>query len=183
MSAAFDMVSFPLLLQKLDLYGFDENSLAWIKSYLYDRKQAVCIDGILSSFLDVNTGVPQGSILGPLLYTIFANCLPETIHDHPPSLKSHGDYSFNLHCEDCGGICCYADDSTSSCSERNDQQLAEKLTKNYNTISDYMSSNRLKLNGDKTHVMVMMTDQARKRKPNFTVNLNILGVGGRDDSL
>ena len=82
LSAAFDVVNHSLLIKKLSLYGFDEKSIKWIGSYLKDRKQTVCIEGKLSKVLSVTTGVPQGSILGPLLYTIFTNELPEIIHNH-----------------------------------------------------------------------------------------------------
>ena len=81
MSAAFDLVDHELLIQKLAIYGFDDNFLGWIRSYLSDRSQCVIIEGSLSKLLPVDTGVPQGSILGPLLYTIFTNELPEIIHE------------------------------------------------------------------------------------------------------
>ena len=71
MSAAFDIVDHPILLDKLALYGFDDGMLDWASSYLSDRSQCVCIDGSLSSLQQVKHGVPQGSILGPLLYILY----------------------------------------------------------------------------------------------------------------
>ena len=59
MSAAFDVVDHGILLSKLKLYGFDSEAVSWMKDYLYGRSQAVYIDGALSSFLQVNVGVPQ----------------------------------------------------------------------------------------------------------------------------
>ena len=82
LSAAFDIVDHPLLLEKLGLYGFSENSLNWVASYLGGRSQTVYIESFQSRILPVPTGVPQGSILGPLLYIIFTNELPELVHDH-----------------------------------------------------------------------------------------------------
>ena len=82
MSAAFDIVDHDLLLAKLELYGFDSDSIGWIQSYLSDRRQCVSISGSLSKLLPVPTGVPQGSILGPLFYTLFTNELPEVVHDY-----------------------------------------------------------------------------------------------------
>ena len=79
MSAAFDVVDQSSLLAKLELYGFGDSALKWIEDYLSGRSQAVYIDWALSSFLPVNVGVPQGSILGPLCYVLFTNDLPETV--------------------------------------------------------------------------------------------------------
>ena len=79
LSAAFDLVSADILLKKLEIYGVDKCMLEWIKSYMTDRKQAVWIDNSYSNYLDVNIGVPQGSIIGPLMFIIFANDLPYCI--------------------------------------------------------------------------------------------------------
>ena len=70
LSAAFDVVDPEILLKKLSIYGFQENAVGWIRSYLTDRQQQVYVDGALSERQQVDIGVPQGSILGPLLYTI-----------------------------------------------------------------------------------------------------------------
>ena len=65
---AFDTVDYDILLQKLYNYGVTGNTLNWFKSYLSDRMQAVNINSTLSDFKNVNIGIPQGSILGPLLF-------------------------------------------------------------------------------------------------------------------
>ena len=91
MSAAFDVVNHELLLEKLALYGLDSNSIAWVRSYLTGRSQSVIVEGTLSRLLMVNNGVPQGSILGPLFYTLFTNELPEIIHDDPLQLTVQGE--------------------------------------------------------------------------------------------
>ena len=138
LSAAFDLVNPQILLRKLEVYGLDAGFLEWVKSYLSERKQAVWIDHILSDWLDVNVGVPQGSILGPLLFIIFANDLPH-------SLTCHLDQ--------------YADDSTLSCTKATVAEINLELSENCDQVSTWMTQNELCLNADKTHLMVGGTSQ------------------------
>ena len=168
MSAAFDVVDHDLLLQKLSLYGCEESILDWTKSYLQGRSQCVVINGTLSKLLPVNTGVPQGSILGPLLYTIFTNELPEVIHTHAqPAVHARQGVqdwpAYHLADSDNGSLCCYADDSTLTCTGAKPADLSRKLTEKYTAVAEYMINNRLKLNDDKTHLLVMDTGQSRVR--------------------
>ena len=146
MSAAFDVVNHQILLEKMKLYGFDENTITWLRSYLTNRRQCVSINGSLSKFLPVLSGVPQGSILGPLLYTIYTNDLPEVIDKNNQN-----------------SICCYADDTTHTSRHKDHKILTEQLSENYSRISDYMRDNQLKLNDDKTHLVVISTQNRRRR--------------------
>ena len=73
LSKALDCVSFDLLLVKLAAYGVDENLLCYIYSYLLNRKQGVRINNINSNFVNVISGIPHGSIVGPNLFNCFFN--------------------------------------------------------------------------------------------------------------
>ena len=164
MSAAFDIVDHSLLIKKLELYGFDSDMTSWMSSYLSDRAQCVSIDGCLSRLMPVPQGVPQGSILGPLLYTIFTNELPEVIHEEQVCPRpDQGSWpSYSMSCKSCGSLTCYADDTTYSCSSSDPDILSEKLTTKYKVMSEFLVNNRLKLNDDKTHLMVMTTSKTRR---------------------
>ena len=167
MSAAFDIVDHPLLMEKLSLYGFESDVLDWVDSYLSGRVQCVSIDGCVSKLQHVQHGVPQGSILGPLLYILFTNELPEVIHNECRNTDMRNNVAeqawpkYTMLCKDCGSIGCYADDSTYTCSGKTAEALSVQLTNKYKVMSDFLVSNKLKLNDDKTHLMVMSTSQAR----------------------
>ena len=73
LTKAFDTISHSIMLSKLSRYGVSDMELQWLTDYLFLRKQIVHFNGVLSEPNPINTGVPQGSILGPLLLLIFFN--------------------------------------------------------------------------------------------------------------
>jgi hypothetical protein len=72
-SKAFDKVSHGLLVHKLDHYGIHGKTNTWIQNFLSDRSQAAVVDGEKSSYIDVDSGVPQDSVLGPSLFLFYIN--------------------------------------------------------------------------------------------------------------
>nr|XP_047129682.1 uncharacterized protein LOC124809582 [Hydra vulgaris] len=130
-SKAFDMVSHKRLIYKLEAYGFTGNLLNWIKSFLHQRFQRIVMGDYVSSWLEVFSGVPQGSVLGPKLFIIFVNDISDIV---------------NYPCK------MYADDT--KLLARLDHPLASQTlqTDIYN-IADWCNTWKMKLNLDKCKIM------------------------------
>ena len=173
MSAAFDVVDHDILLDKLALYGLESGALSWISSYLRDRTQSVFIEGKLSEPLPLECGVPQGSILGPLLYLLYTNDLPEVVHEqHLQQVALQDNHHYNINCKSCGSLCLYADDSTFTLSNRDAEELKEDINQKYQVIAQYMAKNKLILNSNKTHLMVMTSAKKHSTHQNFGIVLD-----------
>ena len=129
-----------------------------------DGYQCVYIDGAQSSFHRVDVGVPQGSILGPLFYILFTNDLPEIIHEESCPLNKRMVGIFNTMCPECGGLVAFADDSTVTVSDISPARLTEKLSVKFEKISEYFAKNKLKVNDEKTHLMVLTSSRRRQNE-------------------
>ena len=101
LSKAFDSINHQVLLQKLNKYGVHGVEFQWFTMYLHQRRQRVLISGVSSDWNYVHTGVPQGTILGPLLFTIFVNDLPQVVEHCSINLCRR--YHYLLLCQ--GPIC------------------------------------------------------------------------------
>ena len=94
---AFDTVNHDILLKKLDYYGIRGTPLNWFKSYLLDRKQFTKVNGVKSSSQTVECGVPQGSVLGPLLFLIYINDISKAFKNAIPKLFADDTNIFIFH--------------------------------------------------------------------------------------
>ena len=122
-SKAFDTVSHPKLISVLQSYGVCNNVLNWITSFISYRKQCVCINDAFSSFCDITSGVPQGSVLGPLLFVIYIDNLVEICE--PSNIR--------------GDLHLYADDAkVYSCK-------AQELQNSLNYIISWLATHQLTL--------------------------------------
>ena len=158
MSAAFDVVDIPILLKKCEILNFNPETLKWLESYLTQRQQKVYIGGHFSSTISLEAGVPQGSILGPLLNTIYTLDFPEVVHQEDcPHKHQENLVKFCTMCTECGGLCCYADDSTYILSAKSTEELSTQLEMKFKVMSNYLAENRLCINSDKTHLLSMST--------------------------
>ena len=138
---AFDVINHKLLLRKLKHYNISKNFQDIIKSFLSDRTQQVTLSTMTSTFLPQNFGVPQGSILGPLLFSLYINDLPLSI-------------SHSL-CE------MFADDTSLQTSDDNLTNLAKKLQQTVDELTTWTEKNHMALNPSKTKCMLITTSQKR----------------------
>jgi len=136
-SKAFDTVIHKLLIKKLKRLGFSKLALAWIKSYLSGRKQCVSYDNLMSDFKTVTCGVPQGSILGPLLFIVYINDISTVLR----------------YCM----FHCYADDIQIYIHFNifNKDQAVKWMNEDIKRLVQWAVRNGLKLNPDKTKPMIV----------------------------
>ena len=92
--------------------------------------------------------------------------------DNPQNDVHSNEDNFQIECKQCGGICCYADDSTFTISDKDPMILKEKIDGQYQVLAKYMTNNRLILNSDKTHLLVMTSSTMHRFHGNFDITLN-----------
>ena len=151
LSAAFDVLEHSLLLRKLESANIKGIPLKWFQSYLSDRSQCVLWNSIISNYLPLNKGVPQGSILGPILFLVM-------IHDMPKCLTRSTESTSSK-------VVGYADDTTVYVKAKNPEHLRQELQALGRIMVDYCNENGLVLNGQKTQLLT----SARK---GIEININ-----------
>ena len=148
---AFDTVNHHILIKKLEHYGIRGSALSWFSSYLSSRKQLVVLGGISSPLFDISCGVPQGSILGPLLFLIYIN-------DMHTSVKFSTVYHF-------------ADDTNLLYHHKNPKILRKHMNADLKLLFDWLCANRLSLNVSKTEFIIFKPPRA-KLTNRITLTLN-----------
>ena len=149
---AFDTVDHGILLKKLKIYNIDDSSILWFKNYLSDRYQSVKVQGKKSDKRLVSTGVPQGSILGPLLFILYLNDITDYIQECNVSL--------------------YADDTALYTSSNSCIDLMLTLRLELAMVSEWLAANKLTLNVAKTKYVIFGKNRQLTNLPNFNLRIN-----------
>ena len=162
-SSAFDLVSHSILVRKLKRYGCNERTIKWMQSYLHRRTQYVRVGKHDSHMSAINRGVPQGSILGPLLFLVYTNELSTVINDETCNNSAHEDRSklFGQNCDACGMVVTYADDATYQVASRYRVRNQLKLNINIAKLETFLNDNELSINVSKTSLLECMIKQKK----------------------
>ena len=149
---AFDTVDHNILLKKLNHYGVRDITNKWFKSYLTNRKQYVSLSGIDSNIANIEFGVPQGSVLGPLLFLIYINDLHVAIK-----------YSKTRH---------FADDTNLLINNNSLKQLNKHLNLDLRRLCNWLKANKISLNCSKTELIIF---RHPNKKLNYDLKIKING--------
>ena len=164
LSKAFDTIDHTILLKKLHIYGVRGIAYNWFRSYLKDRTHFVCYNGVNSSTAILNVGVPQGSILGPLLFLIYINDICE----------SNNLANFTL----------FADDTTILFQNASLDNLISNVETIFPDVVNWLQANKLSLNMTKTKAVLFDNSTSNQRTAlnltdtiiPFSLNTKFLGT-------
>ena len=154
---AFDLVDHNILLKKLKHYKLSDKTLSWFGSYLLNRKQRVCVNNVISDDEFIINGVPQGSILGPLMFLLFINDLP--LYTKPVNTDM------------------YADDTTMYEIGVSQAEIERNLQLALINLSKWCKANGMVINTAKTKLMLITTHQ---RRTVLNTNNLILSLNNED---
>jgi hypothetical protein len=158
LSKAFDTLDHNILLQKLSNYGIRDSTLNWFKNYLGDRKQYVKYNNVTSPYTRIKTGVPQGSVLGPLLFIIYINDISE-------ATKELDDILF---ADDTSLDSCIQKFFTRPGARRSPpttaahiQELGKAISRKLDMVVEWLKINKLSLNTSKTRYMLFHNENEK----------------------
>ena len=141
LSKAFDSLSHNILLAKLKQIGFENSAIQIIQSYLSNRQQVVTLGQIESDWIEVQRGVPQGTVLGPLLFSLYINDLQNVLSSE---------------CE----IVQYADDTFIFCNDKDSGKAKQMLERFIINVIDYFEKHQLVVNKDKTEYIIFSRNKS-----------------------
>ena len=136
---AFDSIDHEILLEKLAYYGVSQIEYTWFQSYLANRQQQCQVNGFISGKKEIICGVPQGSILGPLLFLIYINDLPNCLRNTTP--------------------CLYADDTQVFAASYDFDELANDIKIDLENVTIWLNVNKLQSHPSKTKLMIIGSKQ------------------------
>ena len=154
---AFDTINHKILLDKLLPIGFSKNTISWYESYLAERHFTVEIASRVSKLANISCGVPQSSILGPLLCLIYVNDMSQAVE-------------CNLHL--------YADDSCLLFLHKNVNEIKKQLTKDFSNICDWFLDNELSLHfgEDKTKSILFISKRNLKLVEELDIRYKVIKI-------
>ena len=151
LSKAFHTVNHKILFKKLEHYGIRVNCLKWFENYLYKRTQIVKIGNHRSNKRKISTGVPQGSILGPLLFLLYINDIEN--------------------CSEIISFVMYADDTNAFYSDKNLKSLTNIMQEEMNKVTNWLNVNKLSINTTKTKYIIFKSSN-KKCDTEINIQLN-----------
>lgn len=164
LTKAFDLINHNILIKRLEAIGIRGKILDWFRNYLQERKIIVMIDQQYSELKETKIGIPQGSILGPILYTIYVNPV----------------FKYIKHCK----MYMYADDTALVIAHNDKNEAMKKLQEDFNTVQKWFHDNKLIINEKKTKLLCIRTPK-RKLEPIYIQchNNTCLHNGLRDNAV